>query len=257
MIYASMIGELAEGGLQITLEMDSRLVPLMQRSFPGVRVVARMDPASLAPAAFDCQSPLASLGRWLRPSFGSFPRHTGYLKADAELANLFSARLRRSGPKKVVGISWSSINREIGANKSSALVDWTAILRVPGICFVDLQYGDTAGAREELRQRHGLEVTHLDDVDLFNDLEAFAALCTACDLVITVSNVTAHMAGALGKPVWLLAPGAQGRIWYWFSGRRDSPWYPSMRILTRRAPETWRAVLDEIARELSALVQDR
>lgn len=254
-IYSSMIGELADRGLQITLEMDSRLVPLTQRSFPGVTVVARRDPAAVDPTAFDCQSPLASLGRRLRPAFDSFPRHTGYLKADAELAKRFSSRLRRSGLKKVVGISWSSANREIGANKSSALIDWAPILRVAGIRFVDLQYGDTAGAREELRQRHGLEITHLGDVDLFNDLEALAALCTACDLVITVSNVTAHMAGALGKPVWLLAPSAQGRIWYWFSGRSDSPWYPSMRLFTEHTPGSWREVLDDVARELSVFVK--
>jgi len=251
-IYSTMLGELAEAGLQVTAEIDRRLVPLMQRSFPDIRAVARRDPAAVDATAFDFQCPLGDLGRWLRTSFEAFPRHGGYLKADAARARAYSARLRSGGPQKVVGISWSSANREFGASKSSALPDWAEVLKVPGACFVDLQYGDTTTVREELRRRHGLQLEHLDDVDLFNDLEAAAALCAACDLVITVSNVTAHLAGALGKPVWLLAPAANGRIWYWFSGRDDSPWYPSMRLFTQPSPGSWREVLDRIAKELAA-----
>lgn len=256
-IYSSMIAELADRGLQITLEIDPRLVPLMQRSFPRVEVVARVNPPAVDPGAFDYQSPLAGLGRWLRPSFDSFPVHSGYLKADAGRANRFSARLRRPGPGTVVGISWNSANQEIGANKSSALAEWREMLAVAGTRFVDLQYGNTEDVREELRRRHGLEITHLDEVDLFNDLEGLAALCAACDRVITVSNVTAHMAGALGKPVWLLAPMGQGKIWYWFSGRSDSPWYPTLRIFDQVAPGSWRETLDAVARELAVLVKSR
>ena len=253
-IYSIMLGELAEAGLRVTVELDRRLVPLAQRSFPEVRVVARREPAAVDAVAFDFQCPLGDLGRWLRTSFESFPRHAGYLKVDAARARAIAARVRSRGPQKVIGISWSSANQEFGASKSTALADWAEVLRVPGTRFVDLQYGDTAGAREALRRRHGLHLAHLDDVDLFNDLEAAAALCAACDLVITVSNVTAHLAGALGKPVWLLAPAANGRIWYWFSGRSDSPWYPSMRIFTQQSPGAWREVLDRIAAELAAFV---
>lgn len=256
-LYSSMIGEVADGVQRVTLEIDPRLVPLMQRSFPGVRVVARTDPASVDPATFDYQSSLGSLGRWLRPSFDAYPVHDGYLRADAERVAWFAERLRLPARGKVVGISWSSANRDIGAIKSSALADWAGLLEVPGIRFVDLQYGDTADAREALRQRHGLDITHLDDLDLLNDIEGLAALCSACDLVITVSNVTAHLAGALGKPVWLLAPNAKGRIWYWFSGRSDSPWYPSMRVFTQTSPGSWREVLTRVEKELAAFAGNR
>jgi tetratricopeptide (TPR) repeat protein/ADP-heptose:LPS heptosyltransferase len=251
-IYASMIGELVQAGLRITLETDPRLVSLMRRSFPGVEVVVRENPPALDPAAFDWQCPLASLGRWLRPSFGSFPRHAGYLVADPQRVVQFSERLRQAPREKVVGLSWISANREIGPDKSIALADWAKVLGMPGVRFVDLQYGDTAREREALEKGHGLKILHLDELDLFNDLEALAALCAACDLVVTVSNVTAHMAGALGRPVWLLAPGAQGRIWYWFCERSDSPWYPSMRIFTQPAPGRWQETLEAVARELAA-----
>jgi ADP-heptose:LPS heptosyltransferase len=100
-----------------------------------------------------------------------------------------------------------------------------------------------------------VRLEHLPDLDLYNDLEGLAALCAACDLVITVSNVTAHVAGALGCPVWLLAPKASGKHWYWFSGRADSPWYASMRIFTQPEPGNWSLVFDKVEKELTAFVK--
>jgi ADP-heptose:LPS heptosyltransferase len=190
----------------------------------------------------------------LRPSFGAFPRHHGFLKPDAARAKSLAARLGARGAEKVIGISWTSSNREFGDRKSTALADWIEVLRVPGVRFINLQYGDTARERNELRKRHGHEIGHLDDIDLYRDLESLAALCAACDLVITVSNVTAHMAGALGRPVWQLTPKGLGRLWYWFSGREDSPWYPSMRIFNQRTLGNWQDVLGRVALELAGFV---
>jgi tetratricopeptide (TPR) repeat protein/ADP-heptose:LPS heptosyltransferase len=254
LIYASMAGELVEAGLEVTLEVDPRMVTLMQRSFPAVKVIARTEPASVDASAFDWQCPSGSLGRWLRPAFGAFPRHRGYLVPDAARVERYAARLRGAGRSRTVGISWHSANREFGARKTMALADWGEILRVPGTRFVDLQYGDTWEARETARSA-GAEITHLDDLDLYHDLEGLAALCAACDLVITASNVTAHMAGALGRPVWLLAPAGSGRIWYWFHGREDSPWYPSMRVYSQSRPGSWREPLAAVARDLAAFVE--
>lgn len=160
-------------------------------------------------------------------------------------------------PATLVGISWKSANRELGLLKSLALRDWSGILSVPGARFVDLQYGDTAAERGEAERQSGARIEHLPDLDLYRDLEGLAALCAACDLVITASNVTAHVAGALGRPVWLLAPRANGRHWYWFAGRADSPWYPSMRIYTQDAAGNWSGVLDAVAGELAGFIRDQ
>jgi len=253
-LYASMIADLAASPMHIDVEIDPRLVPLFQRSFPRIAWLQPQDPRSIDRAAYAGQAPLASLGRWLRPSFDAFPGHRGYLKADAGKTKSLAARLRAPGAEKVIGISWASTNREFGDRKSAALTDWIEILRMPGVRFVDLQYGDTGDDRDELRKLHGLEIQHLGEIDLYSDLESLAALCAACDLVITVSNVTAHVAGALGKPVWLLAPLGRGRLWYWFSDRDDSPWYPSMRIFNQRTLGVWQDTLERIARELAGFV---
>jgi tetratricopeptide (TPR) repeat protein/ADP-heptose:LPS heptosyltransferase len=252
-LYAGMVPELAASALAVTLEADRRLAPLFRRSFPGVSVIAR-DELPAAGSAYDCQAPLGSLARWLRPTLDSFPRHAGYLLPDPARAAGYRARLLERGAARVVGIAWRSANREFGAHKSLALRQWSAILGVAGTRFVDLQYGDTAAERAAVERDAGVRLEHLPDLDLHDDLDGLAALCAACDLVITVSNVTAHVAGALGRPVWLLAPVARGRIWYWFAGRRDSPWYPSMRIFEQEHPGDWRPVLDAVARELASFV---
>ena len=85
-----------------------------------------------------------------------------------------------------------------GEQKSARLRDFEPILKLPSIRFVDLQYGDTLEERTALKESTGVEVSHLDDVDNYQDIDGLAALITACDAVVTVSNTTVHIAGALG-----------------------------------------------------------
>lgn len=255
-LYGSLLDDLVTSPLRLTLEVSPRLVSIYQRSFPQITVIPQMEPPATDPSAYDCQAPLGSLGQWLRGSFESFPRHRGYLKADRSRVEAYRRRVRENAQpaQHVIGVSWKSANEEFGSRKSLSLLDWDRILRVPGVRFVDLQYGDTAGERAVVEPRTGTRIEHLPDLDLYDDIEGLAALCAACDLVITVSNVTAHVAGALGCPVWLLAPRGNGRLWYWFSGRSDSPWYPSMRIFSQPSPGDWHGVLAEVARDLPAFI---
>ncbi|HVT55080.1 MAG TPA: hypothetical protein VHD34_03395, partial [Xanthobacteraceae bacterium] len=120
----------------------------------------------------------------------------------------------------------------------------------PEFQFVDLQYGDTAGERTALREKHGISIQHLDEIDNTNDIDGLAALIEACDAVVTVSNTTAHLAGALGKPVWILVPQGHGRLWYWFRDRTDSPWYPGARIVRQQPGQSWADLVTSIVPEI-------
>jgi tetratricopeptide (TPR) repeat protein len=255
-IYSSMLLDLARSAVDVTLECDPRLAPLFARAFGRITIVPKQTPSLLQPGDFDCQLPLASLGRWLRPALESFPRHAGYLRADPHRTAEYRRRLLADGgdTQRIVGISWLSANKKFGTLKSHRLPDWAGLLATPGVKFLDLQYGDTRAERGAVEQALKVRIGHFAEVDLFRDLEGLAALISACDLVITVSNVTAHMAGALGRAVWVLVPMARGKFWYWFAGRDDSPWYSSMRIYSQQTPGSWREVLDTVARELAAFV---
>ena len=114
--------------------------------------------------------------------------------------------------------------------------------------FVNLQYGDCADALDFVERDWGAPV-HVDpDVDQMVSLDDFAAQIDALDLVITTSNTTAHVAGALGKPVWVVLPDKAG--WRWSRERTDSLWYPDARLFRQVAGEDWATVLSRVGKEL-------
>jgi len=248
-LYARMASEAAQAGGCVTLETDARLVELFRRSFPGLTVAAQTEPPQANPDEFDHVLPLASLGRYLRPSLDSFPAHRGYLLADAERRSRYRTMLRR-GDSLIVGIAWRSSNPEFANEKSAPLAQWEPLLSVPGIGFVSLQYGDVDGERRDAERRFGVTIATLPGLDVFADLDGLAALHAACDLVVTTSTVNAHFAGALGQPGWVLLPKRIGTLWYWFTERGDCPWYPSLTLFRQQQDGDWSGAMALAARRL-------
>jgi ADP-heptose:LPS heptosyltransferase len=98
-----------------------------------------------------------------------------------------------------------------------------------------------------LKQRHDITINKLEEIDNLNDIGSLAALISACDIVITISNVTAHIAGALGKPTLVMLPNSPSLFWYWHRERTDSPWYPTAVLIRQTKRGEWQEVI-EIAR---------
>jgi len=250
-LHSSMVPDLAGRARRIVLEVEPRLVPLFARSFASVEVVAQRD--GLYSGQVDAQAALGGLGQILRPGFEAFPdRPRGHLVADPDRAGKLRARLSAGRP--VIGLSWISRAPASGEAKSARLADFASLLRLPGCRFVDLQYGDTAAERMALQRDLAVEVERMDEIDNMNDIDGLAALITACDLVVTVSNTTAHLAGALGKPTWVLVPHGFARMWYWHRDRPDSPWYPRLRVRRQARGESWTDLVAAVAQEVSGLV---
>lgn len=244
-LHAGMIPDLVASTTSVTLEVEPRLVTLFARSFPGVTVVP-LGPTLYA-GRFDAQIPIGDLGRHFRASWQAFPkRHQGYLVADA--ARVRELRRRLDDGRTIIGLSWISKAPIGGEQKSARLADFAALLRLPGYRFIDLQYGDTQIERDALERESGMRVERLADIDNTNDLDGLAALMCACDAVVTVSNTTAHLAGALGRPTWVMVPYGHARIWYWFRDRGESPWYPRVRVRRQGRGQPWSELIaDAIA----------
>jgi len=242
-LSASMLDDAARRAGRLIVECDKRLVPLFARSWPGIAFEARSEPPSHR-GDTDVQIAAGSLGAWLRPDEASFRRPSpGYLQADAERAARLRARYRALGAGPLVGISWRS-KAPSGTYKSMTLPMLADAL--PGATLVSLQYGKPAGEIAALARDQGIAV-HLDpEIDATWDLDALAAQIAALDLIVTVSNTTAHVAGALGMPVWTLLPRGPGLLWYWLRGRTDSPWYPSMRLFRQDTQGDWASVLRQV-----------
>ena len=233
-LHASILPEVIGRAAQCIIECSKRMAPVFARSFPAARVVGyeASDFPVTPPEGIDYQIPLASLGRHFRPDFASFPRHDGYLKAaPGKVAELRARYEALAGGRRVVGISWRSKNEKAGEAKSTALTDMAPILQVPGVMFVNLQYGDCADELMQVREQFGVEVVQDPAVDSLADMDIFFAQVAAMDLVLSTSNTTAHVAGGQNIPVWVLLPHGKGVIWYWFLRRTDSPWYPAARLI--------------------------
>jgi len=154
----------------------------------------------------------------------------------------------------VIGLSWRSLNPAAGRPKTALLKDFAPLFSLPRCRFIDLQYGDTAEERKAVEDEFGVKIERLEEIDNTLDIDGLAALITACDLVASVSNTNAHLAGALGKPTWVFAPFGHARFWYWFKGKPDSPWYPRVRVKHQASDQSWSDAIAAAAPEISAFL---
>jgi len=254
LLLGTMLNDVIAAGASCVLVCSSRMVPLFQRSFPAVEVIAA-EVAAAAPAGLraDWQASLSHLGAYLRRDFASFATSRSYLKADpARTAELRAQYRAQAGERPLIGIAWHSANPEAAAYKSATLKDFAPVLTDARLQLVSLQYGDVDKSLGSVRAVAAHPVIYDRSINPLTDMDAFAAQVAAMDRVISVSNTTVHVAGALGVPCLTLVPASYGRIWYWFLGREDSPWYPSMRLVRQARGEPWAAAVVRTAPEFLA-----
>lgn len=263
-MFASCFAEVIARSGRCLIECEARLLRLFSRSFPTARFFPRsglIDPRAAGVPSWDAQIAAGSLPRLLRPRFETFSTHSGYLVPDAALVRQWRERFERLGAGLVVGIAWrGGKDPATRRRRSTTLAQWAPLFRIPGIAFVNLQYGDCAAEIEQARRELGVTLHDWSDADPLGDLDGHAAQITALDLVISVDNAAVHLAGGLNVPVWTLLPFAGD--WRWFTDRTDTPWYPSMRLFRHAAAEGppeehWNALLGEVAANLADLARNR
>jgi tetratricopeptide (TPR) repeat protein len=197
--------------------------------------------------AFDLHCPMMSLPLAFGTELDSIPGALPYLDADPARTAQWKARLGPAG-KPRVGVAWSGNPVHGNDHHRSISFDKFAEVLTPACEFVSLQKEHRAAdatllAASPVRDLSG----HLAD---FTDT---AALCAAMDVVVAVDTSIAHLAGALGKPLWLLLPYAPD--WRWLLERSDSPWYPGARLYRQQFGEDWSAVLARVRADLDALAR--
>jgi tetratricopeptide (TPR) repeat protein len=227
----------AAGGIPILI-CAPPLVQLL-RTMPGVQIVSTLDPVP----NFDVWIDQMSLPRVFGTELNSIPAGDRYLSYDLVRAEAWRARLPDGMPDGMrdgmrVGIALAGNAKHPADRRRSIPLDLAGSLTdIPGMSFVNLQHGDAA-------RTLGLP----DLTRWMTDYTETAALIGTLDIVITVDTSVAHLAGALGKPVWLLL--AHAPDWRWLLGRTDSPWYQSMRLFRQESPGDWEDVLDRVRQEL-------
>jgi tetratricopeptide (TPR) repeat protein len=234
-MFAGLIPDVLRLGTRCLLDCDPRLKPIMARSFPELELVCGLDPLHTAGFDIAAHLPTGSLPGLFRTTRETFASTTSpYLIADPARREQFRARY--SDGKRLVGLAWHTKNKDTGPKRSIDLSLFAPLFTRADIKWISLQYGDPDTLD------HPIVVDRT--FDQFQDIDAFAAQIAALDLVITIDNSTAHLAGALGVPVWLLLPFSPD--WRWFRRRKDSLWYPTMRLFRQPKPGDWPSVMREV-----------
>ena len=193
----------------------------------------------------DLQLPIMSLPGVFGATIDNIPARIPYLFSEPEIAKHWQNRIGAHKELKV-GIAWAGNKNHVNDyNRSCPFELFQPLLQIPGIHFFSLQKRDVQDP--PLPDFKGSLMDYSAEL---NDFADTAGLISALDLVISVDTAVAHLAGALGKPVWMLLPFVPD--WRWMLKRNDSPWYPTMRLFRQSAAGNWPPLIKQIAEELSA-----
>jgi tetratricopeptide (TPR) repeat protein len=235
--FARYLPLLAGKGGTVLLEIQ----PELERVMRDIAGVDRMMPRGRDLPGFDCHVPLMSLPRLFGTTLATVPATVPYLAAEPARVAAWRARLD-AYPGFRIGFVWQgSIRHQSNHLRSMSVETLAPLLDLPCVVGVSLQKGEGAAQIADA----GLAGRMLDWTDEMDGDGAFvdtAALIETLDLVITVDTAVAHLAGALGRPVWLLLGSAPD--FRWLLTRDDSPWYPTMRIFRQTARRQWTAVIE-------------
>jgi tetratricopeptide (TPR) repeat protein len=255
-MFASCIPDLVRAGARVVLEAHPKLAPIFRRSFPGVDVRAgtQFEPLDWVAAdpSIDRYIEAGSLPLRFRRTRAEFPAHAGYLRADEESVRRWRRRLEALGPGPFVGLSWrGGTEKSRRRLRSPAPAELEPLLAAHGVRWVSLQYDANAEEIAALARTTGGRLQHWQEA--INDYDETAALLCALDRVVSVCTAVVHLAGALGRPVLVLAP--YSPEWRYGLTAERMPWYPSVRVLRQPERHAWAPlvarVADELAREVA------
>ena len=234
--YAKLV---AERGARVLLQVQDALTALL-RNLEGVAVVYPQQKA--APRA-DYQASLLSLPLAFHTQLQDIPCSTPYLHARRDLIERWQRWLPYTSQPRI-GLAWSGSATHVRDHDRSLALETLAPLLGQAAQFISLQQ-TVRDSDLPVLQRHTSVVRVEERLHDFSDT---AALIACCDLVISVDTAVAHLAGALGKPVWILLPFAPD--WRWLLEREDSPWYPSARLFRQQTFGDWAGVVERVERAL-------
>jgi hypothetical protein len=236
--YASLI---SSSGAEVYAGVPRELERLIQ-SMPAIRKVVV---EQTGVPAVDYHSPLLSVPRYLGTDFATIPSLVPYVRVDDRIIGEWKQRLGDRGGKPRVGVAWAgNKHHENDRNRTCPFAELAPLWEVEGMSFVSLHKdgGDRSGGSSAINAP-----LRCFDEEL-TDFTETAGLIECLDLVVTIDSAVAHLAGALGKPVWTVLPFAPD--WRWGVSRSTTPWYPTMVLYRQPAPLAWESILTTIADDL-------
>jgi FKBP-type peptidyl-prolyl cis-trans isomerase 2 len=234
----------AERGAKVIVECQQELVSLLTTTTGVSQIVAKGAPYP----HFDIHYPLLSLPLIFGTTVGSIPSRIPYINTDPILVQKWRSKIESDNAPLKVGLVWAGNPKlKFGHSRSCSLGAFAPLADLDDVPFYSLQVGDASGQTKDAPAGMRL-VDHTGEIKDFADT---AALIQTLDLIISVDTAVAHLAGALGKPVWTLLPFVPD--WRWMLERENSPWYPTMRLFRQPAPGDWESVIMSVKEALKEL----
>jgi len=227
----------------LVLACGAEMLPLLRHNFPWLHLTNRLEPSG----PFSAFCPLSGLPRLHGTRLETILAMPRFIHAVPDRVADWRRRLDglSPGPQRRVGIVWAG--RATPPNRSMGLAMLAPVAALDGLVLVALQKGAAQGEVAGYYGRAPLISLGPEMAD-FSDT---AAIIESLDLVVTIDTAVAHLAGSMGKPVWIMLPYAAD--WRWLLGRPDSPWYPSARLFRQDAPGQWEPVTARVAEALASV----
>jgi tetratricopeptide (TPR) repeat protein len=240
LLFCRYTREVAALGARVVLEVQPPLLSLLA----DLEGVAEILPRGAPLPAFDCHCPLLSLPLAFKTDLSNIPAAVPYIRSDPARIAAWRERL---GPKRKprLGLVWSGSAALRNDKRSMALAEMLPLLS---------DRAEWVGLQKEVRETDASLLASRPDLrNVGGELMDFAdtaALVELMDVVVTVDTSVANLAGAMGKPVWILLP-FNPHDWRWMLDREDSPWYPTARLFRQPAPGDWASVIRRVSEELA------
>ena len=244
-LYSSMYRDAIKNLPGVTFECEPRLLSIFKRSFNYENFFPYLHFSKQKKLLdkFDKIIFAGSLGKIFRNKLENFD-HKPYLNIDPNQINKIQNWLKNIKNDTLIGISWKSKNLDVGEVKSLDLETLEPLLRKKNFTFINLQYGNTSDEVKKFEDKYNIKIITLKELDLFNDFEAISIILKKLKLFISVSNSTAHLAGALGVETWLIKPAQHAVFHYWNQPDNKTPWYKSIKLYSFN--KTWSKTVENL-----------
>jgi tetratricopeptide (TPR) repeat protein len=235
--FARFVPMVKSRGGRVVFEVRASLTTLFE-TIDGVDEIITLSADTPPQFDYDAHVPLCSLAGIFKIQPHTIPNHVPYLSADPNKVAAWQKRIKQGDMH--VGIVWAG--NDTYPERSCLLRDMAPLMDVKNIEWIGLQKGFTASQATDEQRPNGFEMENWGEA--FEDFSDTAAAVATLDLVISIDTSVAHLAGAMGKPVWVLLPAVAD--WRWLLDREDSPWYPTMRLFRQKRLGDWSEVIHRI-----------
>ena len=247
--WSSKLPYFAKKAKHCILECQEKLVPLLQRSFPDIEVIPENRILDSERDDFDFHLPMGSLYRHFIKEISNNDKTSPYLIADPSRVKFWKKQLKSVGSGPYVGISWKSSDMSSSRIQNYAPIsEWSPILKIPNVTFINLQYKDFIDDINNIREEFGVEVHNFGDLDHYNDIDDVAALCTALDIIVSTKITVPLISTGVGTPTKL----ANWKQSTW-NNKLLNPVGSCVDIFERNTWETWESLFNSIAGDITNL----